>query len=161
MFISFECKISLADKEYQLFERGVVALERLADKFCDPPKPKPFSISVTNQVFKGDNTMGLKFAVGLPAIDATDPNANDIDHRTLTVTIDAGAPIVTAVTDLTTTTVADPGYVGNVGSVVVASLVDSDASGNNSPSRDETATLTDTIAPPTPGDFAIGVTGQV
>ena len=103
----------------------------------------------------------LKFAVGLPTIDAADPNASDIDHRTLTVTIDGGTAIVTTVTDLTTTTVADPGYVGNVGSVVTASLVDSDASGNNSPQRDETATLTDTIAPPEPGDFAIGVTAQV
>ncbi len=103
----------------------------------------------------------LKFAVGLPTIDAADPNAGDIDHRTLTVTIDGGTAIVTTVTDLNTVSVADTGYVGNVGSVVVASLVDSDASGNNSPAREETATLTDTIAPPEPGEFAIGVTGQV
>ncbi len=104
----------------------------------------------------------LKFAVGLPTIDAADPNAGDIDHRTLTVTIDGGTAIVTTVTDLNTTTVNDPGYVGNAGQVVVASLVDTDGASppNNSPAREETLTLTDTISPPEPGEFMIGVTGQ-
>ncbi len=157
--IEIPISIPLTEKDFAMFLRGVVALEKIAAKYCDPKKPSSFPITLTGQIVQGEKTM-LKFAVGLPTIDAADPNASDIDHRTLTVTIDAGAPIVTTVTDLTTTTVADPGYVGNVGSVVTASLVDSDASGNNSPQRDETATLTDTIAPPEPGEFQIGVTGQ-
>ncbi len=155
--ITFTMKLSA--KDYRLFERGVIALEKIAAKYCNPKKPSSFTISVTEQIVVGDKTM-LKFAVGLEAVDPNDPNAGDVDHRTLTVTIDGGAPIVTTVTDLGDSVQNDAGYVANAGSVVSASLVDSDASGNNSPARTETATLTDTIAPPQPGEFVIGVVSQ-
>jgi len=108
--------------------------------------------------------MGLQFKVLLPTIDAADPNASDIDHRTLTVGIPGKDPAVITISDLSTVEVladsAGNPFVGAAGDHCVLSLVDTDGSGNNSPSRDESFTLVDTIAPPQPGDFGAAIVGQ-
>jgi hypothetical protein len=141
---------------------GNAKLQELLDILnrTGPAMPGEVDLKVTSQIVLGEKTM-LKFDVVLPAIDTTNPNNSDIATRTLSVSVAGAAAIVTKVTDLTTASVSNDAFVGNANDAVALSLVDSDASGNASPSRDESVTLTDTIAPAQPGDFTLKITGQV
>lgn len=99
----------------------------------------------------GETDMALQFEVLLPS-----PGASDVVTRELSVTIgDAGLKVMQL-----------PGIAssykdeGPQDATVTVSLVDIDDVGNRSPARERTAVLTDTIAPPQPGELAINVTGE-
>lgn len=128
-----------------------------------PSQPKPFDLKNTMQVSSGllGEKVMLKFQVQLKGVDTTDANNKDVAQRTLSVKVADTATIVKTVTDLGDSSVDDDGYVGQAGDSVTATLIDSDASGNNSPPASVTVTLADDIAPDAPNAFGIKVTGQV
>lgn len=101
----------------------------------------------------------LKFDVPLPAVDTANANTKGLTTRKLTVTIADGEPI-SVDADPATEAVSDARFVGDADATVLLSLVDVDQSGNASPAREVTGTLTDTIPPPQPGEFGLRVTGQ-
>ncbi len=139
--------------------RIAVALERLADHFCNPPKPGSPTVQVISQIQIKETTM-LKFNVTLPAFDDANPNDNDVVTRRLTVSVQGG-PVITVDSAADVTTVENDGFVGNNGETVTLSLVDIDAAGNQSAPSEAGVTLADVIPPPAPGAIGLAVTGQV
>jgi hypothetical protein len=94
----------------------------------------------------------LKFKVKL-----SPPGAADVVGRELTVKVgDAEATTVTLAGDAT----ESAEMTGADNAVVSGSLTDVDDAGNRSESRLFEGTLTDTIAPPQPGELAIEITGE-
>lgn len=111
-------------------------------------KPGLVYVLVTSE---GESGM-LKFKVKLPV-----PGAADVVGRELTVKIgDAEATTVT----LPGTATESAEATGADNAVVAGSLVDIDDAGNRSPVRLFEGTLTDTLAPPQPGELAIEITGE-
>lgn len=94
----------------------------------------------------------LKFKVVLPS-----PGAADVVVRELTVKIgDAEATTV----KLDGAAMESAEATGEDNTVVSGSLTDVDDAGNRSPVRLFEGTLTDTLAPPQPGELAIVITGE-
>lgn len=110
----------------------------------------PLKIEVT-----GESEMSLKFKVALPPI-----TASDVVGGELSVKIDAGEPIVIATTK-DQTEVVDGQLSGRDGATVELSYVLVDDAGNRSDPSVFVGQLTDTIAPPKPGELALAVTEEV
>lgn len=143
--------------ECKLAERFVVAVESIADsvkRWVDsqsPPLPKELRFVVTGQFFQGDQKM-LRFKVALPP-----RGASDVTTREFSLTIGSDAPITRT---LPGDALETEEFEGADNSSLLASLVDVDDAGNRSPERAATGTLTDTIAPPQPGELGFVVTGE-
>lgn len=110
----------------------------------------PLKIEVT-----GESEMSLKFKVALPPI-----TASDVVSGELSVKIDSGEPIVIATTK-DQTEVEDGQLSGRDGATVELSYVLIDDAGNRSEPSVFVGQLTDTIAPPKPGELALAVTEEV
>lgn len=94
----------------------------------------------------------LLFDLVLPA-----PGAKDVVSRELEIKIGEGEPVVSSLAaDATLAT----GFQGEDNAVVLAKLTDIDDAGNRSPAREQSWTLTDTIAPPEPGEMGLNVTAE-
>lgn len=103
----------------------------------------------------GESDMGLKFKIVLPPT-----TAPDVVSGELAVKIDGGEPIITA-TAATDTEVSNDAFVGEDGATVELSYLLIDDAGNRSLPSTAVGTLTDTIAPPQPGQLAIVVTEEI
>lgn len=110
----------------------------------------PLRITIT-----GEENMSLKFKVGLPPV-----TAQDVVSGELSVRIDGGDPIVVATAPADTEVVHDS-FTGADGATVEMSYVLTDDAGNPSQPSVAVGTLTDTIAPPQPGQLALTVTEEV
>jgi hypothetical protein len=113
-----------------------------------PPMPGIFCLKPTRE-FKGM----LYAVIGLPG-----PSASDVVTQELTIQVGDATPVTTAYA--AADTVSAEFEAGAAGTVVKATLVDVDGSDNRSEPREEVFTVTDTIAPPTPGEFTLTVTRQ-
>ncbi len=134
---------SLADA---ILEWLASALGPKIGKYIPPPKPGAFSLLITSQ--SGPTEMIV--TASLPA-----PTASDVKTFTLHYSIDGAeqTPIDSTGDPIT--------FNAAVGTTVVATFTESDASGNTSvPSEPVTLLVTDTIAPGQPGVFTVAVTGQ-
>lgn len=91
----------------------------------------------------------LFFTLALPPA-----GASDVVKRTLVVKVGGGdeQTISLSGTDVVTEELS-----GNDNDAVVGTLVDTDDAGNDSPAREFSFVLTDTIAPPQPGELGITV----
>ncbi len=118
------------------------------NEFKRPKCPGLISIRVTSE---GENGMSLNFTVLLPPAGAA-----DVVKRELTVAIGTGDPVPK---ELTTETEVG-GFSGNDNDAVAVSLVDVDDAGNRSEARNQTFTLTDTIAPPMPDSIGLRVDSE-
>lgn len=113
-------------------------------RYTPPRRPAPFGFT-SEQVL---TNMASEFLVGLTM--PARPEPNDIVAQELTVTVDGAAQPPIAV-DLAAPSVPLGQFAP--GHVLTASLVYADAAGNRSEPRVETLTVSDTVAPPEPGDF--------
>jgi hypothetical protein len=113
-----------------------------------PPMPKPFTFKITKEI---ENM--LYAVIGLPG-----GSASDVVNQELTIQVGDATPDTRVYSVDASQSEEFP--CGVAGTVVQASLVDVDASGNRSEARAETFTVTDTIAPPQPGEFTMNVTRQ-
>lgn len=95
----------------------------------------------------------LKFVLVLPA-----PSASDVIDRKLTVQIGSTEPIVYSIDGAG---LESEELSGEAGDIITGSLVDIDDAHNGSEPRDFTFTLSDTIAPPQPGELGLRVTEEV
>ena len=103
---------------------------------------------------KKGNLKMLRFKLLLPVAGAADVTA-----RTLSLQIGANEPQTVV---LAGDAVETGEFTGNDGDSVVGNLIDSDDAtpSNQSPPRDFSFVLVDTIAPPQPGDLGILITGE-
>ena len=95
----------------------------------------------------------LQFKLQLPT-----PTVSDVVAQEVSVTINAGNPIILILTP--GSEVVDAQFEGATGAEVATTLVDIDSSDNRSEPRNLVFVLTDTIAPPQPGEIGLTVTGQ-
>jgi len=127
-------------------------LTRIADALEGKQTPLPMpGAMIVNITGESENNM-LKFTVDIP-----DESTADVVKRVLTVDVDG-----------TKTGQEFPGrdaavsneFQGDQGATVMLSLVNVDDADNKSEARELMVTLTDTLAPPMPGEFGITVTGE-
>jgi len=95
----------------------------------------------------------LKFVLVLP-----EPGAVDVVTRRLLVQINGAEPLTY---DLASSTLESEELSGDDNDTITGSLVDVDDSNNSSEPRDFEFILTDTIAPPLPGELGLRVTEEV
>jgi len=94
----------------------------------------------------------LHFRIVLPP-----PGASDVTARELAYQIGDGEQVIETL-EASATELA--GLSGNDNDQVVVSLTDIDDAGNRSEPREQTFTLTDTIAPPQPGEMGLIVDSE-
>lgn len=94
----------------------------------------------------------LTFKLVLPP-----PGASDVVARELTYSIGGGT---TSTEQLDGGATEFGGLVGNDNEPVAVSLVDIDDAGNRSEARSQTFTLTDTLAPPQPGEMGLVIESE-
>jgi hypothetical protein len=112
-----------------------------------PPMPGPLSITLIQE----DSDV-LIYQINLPQ-----PGATDVVKRELTIaTPDQPDSVMELAPDL----LAVEGQKGPQDAKIKLTLVDIDDAGNRSEPRIQEFTLTDTIAPPEPGEIGIAVTGE-
>lgn len=85
------------------------------------------------------------------------PGASDVTKRELSVQVGSQAPIVQ---EFEGTITEAGGFTGEQDDAVLVKLVDIDDVGNRSESREQSFTLTDTIAPPQPGEIGLTVDSE-
>lgn len=129
----------------------LVALARSILKLLRLRKPGLVYLRVTGVFYEGKKKM-LKFKLVLPA-----PGASDVASRQLTVTIGTADPQTVT---LDPTAIESGEYEGEDNAAVSGSLVDTDDAGNQSEAREFSFVLTDTLAPPQPGEVGLVVTGE-
>lgn len=149
-----------AEKEWSYARGGCRDLGRPMKCFFDlrivgsiefvpwPPMPGPLRLTVISE----DRDM-LQFKLVLPA-----PGAPDVVSRELSVKVGEGDAVVQP---LAPDALEVVGFEGADNAVVAVSLVDIDDAGNRSEAREQQFTLTDTIAPPQPGEIGLQVTAEV
>ena len=103
------------------------------------------------KVVREENEM-LFFTLALPPA-----GASDVVKRQLVVTVGSGD---TQTIDLNGTDTVSPELSGADNDTVVGTLVDTDDAGNASPAREFSFVLTDTLAPPQPGELGITITRE-
>jgi hypothetical protein len=121
-------------------------------KKCRRPPSQPWLIRLT--VTKENDNM-LKFNLTLPSA-----SASDVISRLLSVKIGNNDP-VTLTLAANDVIITNDLFVGNDNDGVDVSLADVDDAGNRSVSRDQSFVLTDTIAPPQPGEIGLTITDEV
>lgn len=120
---------------------------RLLDRVIKPPKPSNVSFLVSQK----ENGM-LKFVLVLPQAGAA-----DVAFRKLTVKV-GGAEAVEF--NLAADVVESQEFECEDSAEVTGSLVDVDDAGNESVGRAFSFVITDTFAPPQPGEVGVKVTGE-
>lgn len=129
--------------------RELVRLARLILKALRLREPGQVFLKVLGKDGVG---MALKFKLVLPPA-----GAPDVVSRKLQISIGGLDPFALEVPGSTLET---PEYEGEDSAEVVGQLVDVDDAGNSSPPRDFSFVLTDTIAPPQPGELGLLVTAE-
>lgn len=124
------------------------AIDRLAYAITIPPQPGRINLVVLSE---GNDGM-LNFKLVLPT-----PGAPDVIGRELTYAIGTAEPTTVALAAAAT---EYAGLSGNDNDAVAVSLVDVDDAGNRSEARSQTFTLTDTIAPPQPGELGLVIESE-
>jgi len=114
-------------------------------------RPGMVYLRMTGVFYEGKKKM-LKFKLVLPA-----PGASDVVSRNLSVKI-GDAEATSEVLDGSALESAE--YQGADNAAVTGSLSDTDDAGNVSDAREFSFVLTDTIAPPQPGEIGLVVTGE-
>jgi hypothetical protein len=115
--------------------------------YLGPSMPGPVKLVLT----KEEQGM-LQFKITLPG-----PSAVDVVTQELSVKIGDGDAVVQQV--LADQTEVD-GFEGADNAAAAVSLIQIDDAGNRSVPREQTFTLTDTLAPPVPGEIGLVVTGE-
>ena len=100
------------------------------------------------KVVREENGM-LIFKLALPVT-----GASDVVKRTLVVKVGEAEP---QTIELKSSATETEELSGNDGETVVGTLVDTDDAGNDSPASEFSFVLTDTIAPPKPGEVGLNV----
>jgi hypothetical protein len=151
-------------------ERTDPKIDKLQETLDDanqqaPPLPGLVTLTVINQI---GETM-LQYRLNVPPLDKTNPRTKDVATRTLTVS--SPASYVATLNDpaqvQSDTPVPveadDSGAIltGDAAQHIIGTLVDTDASGNPSDPRPFDIVLSDSIAPPEPGEVGAEVIGQV
>jgi hypothetical protein len=113
-----------------------------------PPMPGAVKLFTLSQ---GENKM-LNFKLVLPP-----PSAADVVSVELKTRIGEADEVIN---QYPPSQAEVDGFSGQDGDVVLVSLVDIDDAGNRSPAREQSFSLTDTIAPPQPGEIGMVVTGE-
>jgi hypothetical protein len=111
--------------------------------------PKPGKLQITLIKENGENM--LEYKILLPAHDV-----KDLVDRELTVTVGDTVDVFHLAPDAMESAV----LTASQDSVVSLSLVDVDDAGNRSEASVLEVTITDTIAPPTPGTLSVVVVGE-
>lgn len=129
----------------------LVALARSILKLLRLRKPGLVYLRVVGEFKKGSVSM-LRFKLVLPA-----PGASDVASRELSIKIGEGEPTG----DILPGTALESGeFTGQDGEGVSGELTDIDDAGNRSPARAYAFFLSDTLAPPQPGEIGLVVTGE-
>lgn len=112
-----------------------------------PPMPAPLKLNLKGQV-----GLMLHFEVTLPP-----PGAADVVSREFSIAIGEGE---VSIITLEPTAVSAGPFEGNDNDVIKLTLVDVDDAGNRSEARSQELVLTDTLAPPQPGEMGLVVTSE-